>query len=172
MPGLKDLVSLTRTACLLGSEGGMIRQLAGAERRVACRAGQHGLGGRTRLACFRGTSFMALAGGADSTLCPRRLRRSAFKCADKQTIPLCTAPILRALPDFWLATCTATTSSLPWTGLLALLVCYVAAAREEERIMSCGRFAARYACHASQAGMFLPPFKKKTSSDQPKDLKI
>ena len=71
---------------------------------------------------------------------------------------------------FWFATCTATMGSLPWIGLLILLVCYATAAREEERIMSRGRLAAEYGRYASQTGMFLPRFNKKTLNFRPGDL--
>lgn len=57
---------------------------------------------------------------------------------------------------FWLAICIATTSSLCWLGSIVLLVCYVVAARQEERNISLGRFAAEYGHYASRTGMFLP----------------
>ncbi len=57
---------------------------------------------------------------------------------------------------FWLATCVATNSGVCWTGLLTLLVCYVTAARAEERLISRGRFAAEYAGYVAGTGMFLP----------------
>ena len=59
---------------------------------------------------------------------------------------------------FWFSTCIATTSSLPWIGLLLLLICYVIAAREEEHIMSRGRLGTEYADYAARTGMFLPRF--------------
>jgi len=57
---------------------------------------------------------------------------------------------------FWLAICIATVSSLCWLGSNVLLVCYVVAARQEERNISLGRFAAEYGHYASRTGMFLP----------------
>lgn len=57
---------------------------------------------------------------------------------------------------FWLATYIATMSSLSLSGCIILLVCYVAAARNEERLMSQSRFASEYAIYVSRTGMFLP----------------
>lgn len=73
---------------------------------------------------------------------------------------------------FWLATCIATMSSLSWTGFIALVTCYVMAAREEERIMSCGRLAAEYRRYVSRTGMFLPRLGKKSLNTRPKDFKV
>lgn len=73
---------------------------------------------------------------------------------------------------FWFATCTATLGSLPWIGLLILLVCYATAARQEERIMSRGRLAAEYAGYASQTGMFLPRINKSMLNIRPGDFRI
>lgn len=65
-------------------------------------------------------------------------------------------PFYTAYLIFWLGTFFATSSSLSLSGFIVLLVCYVLAAREEERIMSRGQLAAEYAAYASQTGMFLP----------------
>lgn len=65
-------------------------------------------------------------------------------------------PFYTAYLIFWLGTFFATSSSLSLSGFVVLLVCYVIAAREEERIMSRGQLAAEYAGYASKTGMFLP----------------
>jgi len=57
---------------------------------------------------------------------------------------------------FWLATFVATLSSISLLGFIVLLVCYVVAAREEEHLMSSGRFAAEYDSYIFKTGMFLP----------------
>ena len=57
---------------------------------------------------------------------------------------------------FWFATYLATLSSLSLVGLVVLLVCYIVAARDEERLMSSGRLAATYANYTLKVGMFLP----------------
>lgn len=57
---------------------------------------------------------------------------------------------------FWLATCSATTSSVCWVGPLSLLACYVVAARREERLMADSDLGAEYASYASRTGMFFP----------------
>lgn len=71
---------------------------------------------------------------------------------------------------FWFATCIATMSSLCWIGSIVIFVCYVVAAREEERIMSQGRLAAEYARYVSRTGMFLPRLARKAPNTGPKDL--
>lgn len=70
---------------------------------------------------------------------------------------------------FWFATCVATMSSLCWTGFITILVCYVVAARKEERTMSRSRLAAEYARYAAGTGMFLPRLDRKMPTG-PKDL--
>ena len=57
---------------------------------------------------------------------------------------------------FWLATFVASTSSVCTGGTIILLVCYIVAAREEERCIARSRLAVEYANYASEVGMFLP----------------
>lgn len=57
---------------------------------------------------------------------------------------------------FWLATYIATLSSLSLAGSIILLVCYIVAARNEERLMSNGELATTYATYTLKVGMFLP----------------
>ena len=71
---------------------------------------------------------------------------------------------------FWFSTCIATTSGLPWIGLLLLVICYVIAAREEEKVMSRGRLGADYADYASRTGMFLPWFEKRMLKPWSRDI--
>lgn len=70
---------------------------------------------------------------------------------------------------FWFATCVATMSSLCWIGFITILVCYIVAARGEERTMSRSRLAAEYAHYAARTGMFLPRLDRKMPTG-PKDL--
>lgn len=60
---------------------------------------------------------------------------------------------------FWLATFVATTSSICIGGTFILLMCYIVAAREEERLISRSLLATEYANYASKIGMFLPKRK-------------
>lgn len=70
---------------------------------------------------------------------------------------------------FWLATCVATMNILCWIGSVAILACYVVAARKEERIMSRSRLAAEYARYVALTGMFLPRLARATPTG-PEDL--
>jgi len=65
-------------------------------------------------------------------------------------------PFYTSYLTFWLATCVATTSSISIGGSAILLVCYLTAARDEEKVILRSRLSAEYATYASGTGMFLP----------------
>ena len=62
---------------------------------------------------------------------------------------------------FWLATCFATNSALCVVGSVLLLICYLAASRDEEHRIAHGRLADEYASYAAETGMFLPWRRRK-----------
>ena len=93
----------------------------------------------------RGAGFALAFAGAQS---PRLLTHGPFHYVRH--------PFYTSYLIFWFATYIATLSSLSFAGLIILLVCYMVAARNEERLISNSRLAASYALYTLKVGMFLP----------------